>query len=635
LLLGFGPVRMLADEIAAPTEARHPLDALTAAEIETVVNVLRAAGHVQERSDFPVLTLHEPAKAAVLSWQAGKSFERQAEVVLADASGVFEGLVDIRAGQLLSWKQRRDVQPRMTNTDFMAADAAKREPAMVAALEKRGYAAPFDGVLCAPLAAGPLAPAATARVANVSCYDISDHDGNPFGRPIEGLMAVVDLHAGRVLRTVDLGVVPLSDDGGSFLHERSGRYRRPALPVSITTPGGSNIRIDGSQLQWDNWRVHLRVDAREGLVASLVRYDDQGTDRSIVYQLSPSEMFVPYMDPDETWAFKAYMDIGEYGFGEFLTTLVPGTDCPEFSRFLSATLPNEKGAPVVRRNVVCVFERPTGDPVWRHGSEAGRANVELVARIAPVVGNYDYFIDYVFDRAGNLDVRVGALGIDAVKGVAGDSAYGTLIGRGLAGINHDHFISFRVDLDVDGPVNRAVFDQIRPRKLAGTGGRRSLWQVGTRPVERAGPLREPAASGTLRVESTSRRNALGYATSYQLYPGHTEASLLADDDPIQVRAAWSRYPVWLSRHDPGQRYASGDYPNQSASGDGLASWTRAGQDIVNTDLVLWYNIGFRHVPRAEDWPAMPALWHSFRLRPFNFFDRSPALDIPPDRPARP
>jgi primary-amine oxidase len=39
-------------------------------------------------------------------------------------------------------------------------------------------------------------------------------------------------------------------------------------------------------------------------------------------------------------------------------------------------------------------------------------------------------------------------------------------------------------------------------------------------------------------------------------------------------------------------------------------------------------MGFHHVVRAEDWPVMPAGRHAFQLRPFDFFERNPAIDLP-------
>ena len=52
---------------------------------------------------------------------------------------------------------------------------------------------------------------------------------------------------------------------------------------------------------------------------------------------------------------------------------------------------------------------------------------------------------------------------------------------------------------------------------------------------------------------------------------------------------------------------------------------------ADRDLVVWYTFGQTHVPRLEDWPVMPVSSIGFLLRPDGFFDRNPALDLPPPR----
>jgi len=86
--------------------------------------------------------------------------------------------------------------------------------------------------------------------------------------------------------------------------------------------------------------------------------------------------------------------------------------------------------------------------------------------------------------------------------------------------------------------------------------------------------------------------------------------------------------LWVTPYHPDERYAAGAYPNQSRGGDGLPRWTSADRPIENTDIVLWYTLNFHHVVRTEDWPVMSVVWKGFELRPFHFFDRNPAIDLP-------
>ena len=73
---------------------------------------------------------------------------------------------------------------------------------------------------------------------------------------------------------------------------------------------------------------------------------------------------------------------------------------------------------------------------------------------------------------------------------------------------------------------------------------------------------------------------------------------------------------------------TGSYPNQSLGDRGLPEWKRQDRPVQDQDIVLWYTLGFHHVVRAGDWPVMPTMWNEFELRPFDFFERNPALDIP-------
>jgi primary-amine oxidase len=82
-----------------------------------------------------------------------------------------------------------------------------------------------------------------------------------------------------------------------------------------------------------------------------------------------------------------------------------------------------------------------------------------------------------------------------------------------------------------------------------------------------------------------------------------------------------------------ERHAAGRYPSQSAGEDGLPAYTAGNRPIVNTDLVVWHTFGVTHIVRPEDWPVMPVEYTGFTLVPSGFFDRNPALDVPPSAAA--
>ncbi len=321
---------------------------------------------------------------------------------------------------------------------------------------------------------------------------------------------MVDLNERRVVRLVDEGVVPVPEASHNYDEASLGPLQEAPKPTLLHQPEGSIIAVDGSVVSWGAWRFHVRLDRRRGAVVSLVRFEDGGREREVMYEGSISEVFVPYMDPAPGWAYKTYMDAGEYGFGLFATKLVPGTDCPATATFLDATIALDDGMGVPFEDSICLFERYAGGPACRHAdfvnqTYEGRPRTDLVVRTIAAVGNYDYLVDWVFTKGGALGLEIGATGIDILKGVRSrsmadptapeDTAYGTLVAPNVVAPFHDHFFSVRLDLDVDGQKNGFMDGRLVPTELPEGNPRRSVWTL---------QHRTPATEREARLELSYR-----------------------------------------------------------------------------------------------------------------------------------
>jgi primary-amine oxidase len=568
---------------------------------------------------------------------------------------VLEAEVDLATKSIAAFNERKGVEAPITLNEFSnGVNAALEHPPFLEALKKRGFT-DAKKLYCAPFTMGNYAIKAHEgkRLLKVGCFDTARSTTSLFGSPIEKLYALVELREKRVLQVVDYGVVPVVTHDMNFTEAAAGTLRAPEKAVLIQSPKGANFSVKGGEVAWGNWRFHVRLESRQGPVISLARWVDKGAERSVLYQGYMSEMFVPYMDPEYGWYSRTYFDMGEYGLGLLASPLKPGVDCPANATFLEATLNDDQGEPDKRPNAICIFERNAGDPIWRHyeltnQSYEGRPGVELVVRSASQLGNYDYLVDWVFNHAAEIEARIGATGIMAFKGVvaksmrdpsaAAETRTGPLVAPGLTAVLHDHFFNYRLDLDVDGTANSFQRDVYRIAGLPAASPRRSVYTVTPEIAQKEGPARGGhlahrgrAAGGgghaKLRVINEAKTNAVGNPVGYEIVHANHASLLLDPRDPPAQRAAFLQADVWLTQYDRAERYAAGDYLFASKGVQGLPVWTRKGRTVRNQDVVVWVNMGMHHLPRAEDAPVQPVVWHSFRLRPFNFFDRNPALDL--------
>jgi len=633
--------------LAAPT--LHPLAPLTGDEITAAREIIFASGRAAVPNEvlrFAYIGLFEPPKDMVRAVDAGQDVaaDRCLRMVLLEGpeADVVEAVVSVTRAEIVRWEIVRDVRPPLQMEESIMVLAALHEhPDWNAALDRRGVV-DRSLVQIDPWPAGTfgLGHEEGRRITRCLAYLRDSKEDNGYARPLEGLIAFVDMGRGEVLEVLDTGVVPLPSEHGSYYPEHNGPLRTDLKPLEIIQPEGPSFEVDGNFVRWQKWSLRIGMDPLEGLVLWTVGYEDGGRIRPILYRASVSEMVVPYGHPGPMHAWKSAFDAGEWGLGRMANSLTLGCDCLGEIRYFDDVFADERGKPRTRANAICMHEEDYGI-LWKHvdmvsGRSEVRRSRRLVVSSIATVGNYEYGFYWYFYLDGSMQLEVKLTGIMSTMAVAEGDAGGhaSMIAPGLAAPYHQHLFNVRLDMQVDGPDNEVY--EVDAVPTGAPGSLENPWgnAFGTTATLLESELEarrdvDSSRSRTWRIANPSQRNRVGEATAYKLLPGATPTLLADPTSSVGRRAAFASHNLWVTPFDPDERRAAGDYPNQHHGHAGLPTWTAEDRPIVDTDIVLWHSFGVTHIPRPEDWPVMPVEYTGFTLLPFGFFDRNPALDVPP------
>jgi primary-amine oxidase len=628
------------------TETPHPLDPLTAEEIREVAAILwRDRGVVPPGWRYAAIELVEPAKAA-----AAAPGRQAAAVCWNREDGLaYRGTVSLAAGAVTRWEHLPGVQPNMTVDEWHECDAMLRaHPLVIAALARRGVADASLVLIDVWAYGGALVPGRYRglRVGWADVWHRGSELGNPYAHSVSGLHPIVDLNRMELLELED---IPPDGDAsgptgviGEYLPGLIPTPLRAVKPLQVSQPAGVSFTLEGRVLRWQNWELRVGFNHREGLVLHRVGFRDGARLRPVAHRLSFAEMVVPYRDPTPDHYRRTAFDIGEWGLGFLTTSLELGCDCLGEIRYLDAVVHDSRGEPVTIPNAICIHEEDSG-VLWKHvddraGSESRRAR-RLVVSFHVTVANYEYLVYWRFYQDGSIECEVRATGIMVTSYFAGGHKppYGTLVDERTYAPFHQHFIVARLDLDVDGTANTVYASQSAPAPPGPDDPSGLGLTIRDTPLRTESDGKQDydwAVQRCWKIVNGRVRNGLGTPVAYKLLPGGTFPALIGRTSPVFRRAEVIGHTLWVTPHRDDERWPCGEFPNLSEHDTGLARWTAQDRPIEDTDVVLWYVFGIHHITRPEDWPVMPADTVSFWLKPHGFFDRNPALDVPPAHPHR-
>ena len=565
-------LKQVAQHVAGATNAPvHPFDPLSCAEIELAVQVVRK--EKKESLYYNAVTLWEPKKEEMLKWLADPAHTQQphriADVVaIGRGSVVFDGLVDLDEGKILQWENTEGVQPLISMEDLQVVEHVVRVDEKV--IEQCGLIGipreDMHKVYCDPWTIGYDERFGNKiRLQQALMYYRPNPDDSQYTYPLDftpifnaDTQEIIHIDVPPVRRSINQA--PPSNYFPEDIQLQGG-YRKDLKPINISQPDGVSFEIDGRIVSWQNWRIHVGFNYREGIVLNNITYNDKGTERGVFYRLSLAEMVVPYGNPEHPHQRKHAFDLGEYGGGYMTNSLALGCDCKGAIYYMDANFVNRAGACQTIKNAICIHEEDAGilfkHTDFRDDSVIVTRGRKLIISHVFTAANYEYCIYWIFHQDGvvQLDVKLtGILNTYAMSPGEDTKDWGTEVYPGVNAHNHQHLFCLRIDPNVDG--SRNTIFQVDAKQGPGDVGSAEN-QYGnaffadrkkfTTPAEAMTDY-DGSVGRTWEMANENKLNKFSHKpVSYKLVSREVPKLLPREDSLVWKRAGFARHAVHVTR----------------------------------------------------------------------------------------
>ena len=620
----------------------HPLDQITADEINTAVELCRSSESVMDDALFVNISLVEPDKEFVRNFKEGDDCPRNLKIRGIDSQpdGGFVAILDVVAKKIAKVDRvpnEAQVSYSMAEV-FAAQELTKADERYQEALKKRDIT-DLDLVQIDPWPAGGIVHESIEpghRALKTISFLREDETDNAYAKPITGVISHIDLTLQKVTHVEDHGVVPMPKAHARYDADSQAELRNQPKKIDITQPDGPGFEVKGNLISWEGWQVRVTVNPDEGPVLHQLSLDG----RSILHRVALSDMVVPYGTADPMHSWKAVHDGTEYGFGTLVTSLTLGCDCLGEIHYMDANMLMFDGSVNTIESAICIHEEDYGIQ-WKHmdmnmlGANEVRRSRRLVISSIATIGNYDYGLFWYLYLDGTVQCEV------KLTGIVGISAYDEKVHRKdqdfrisdeLVAHIHQHLFCVRMDWDLESGDNQLYETNVEALPVSEDnphGMQLSAVAKHLKTESEAKRNVSNASSRTWKIINANKTNSFGLPSGYKLLPGNTPALIAHPDSPPGKRASFAKHNLWATPFDKGEQAAAGEYSVMHSGQGGLDELTASNRDISECDLVTWHTFGVTHTPRPEDWPVMPVEYCGFHLIPVGFFEKNPTINLPP------